>query len=42
MMIHDSIWIESPEAEANDAMAITKEAMTTVVDLAVPLEVKFE
>jgi DNA polymerase I-like protein with 3'-5' exonuclease and polymerase domains len=42
MMMHDSIWIESPEEETKDAMAITRELMTTIVDLDVPLEVKFE
>ncbi len=30
------------EEETRDAMAISKEVMTTVVELDVPLEVKFE
>ncbi len=34
MMIHDSIWIESPGEETREAMAISREVMTAVVDLA--------
>ena len=42
MMIHDSIWVEAPEAEQETARTVMEEAMTTVVDLSVPLEIRFE
>jgi DNA polymerase I len=42
LMIHDSIWVESPVEEADAASTIMTEAMTSVAKLHVPLEVKFE
>jgi DNA polymerase I len=42
MMIHDSIWVEAPEEEANEARQIMDKIMTTAADLKVPLQVKFE
>jgi DNA polymerase I len=42
MMIHDSIWVEAPEEEAEEARLIMEKIMTTAADLRVPLQVKFE
>ncbi len=42
MMIHDSIWVESPESEAQQARELLQDMMTSVVELDVPLEVKFD
>jgi DNA polymerase-1 len=42
MMIHDSIWIEAPIAEKEEARKIMAEVMTTVVELSVALDVKLD
>ena len=42
MMIHDSIWLEAPIAEEEEARKILEELMTTAEGLSVRLEVEFD
>jgi DNA polymerase I len=42
MMIHDSLWIEAPEKEAEQAGHLTRTMMITAAKLRVPLEVEVE
>jgi len=41
MMIHDALWVEAPQGEADQARYLMKKMMTTAGKLAVPLEVDF-
>jgi len=42
MMIHDALWVESPQEEAEQATYLMKKMMTTAGKLAIPLAVDFE
>jgi DNA polymerase-1 len=42
MMIHDSIWVETPSDEEPEIRSIMEDVMTTAGELDVPLEVDFE
>jgi DNA polymerase I-like protein with 3'-5' exonuclease and polymerase domains len=42
MMIHDSLWVESPGREAEEVRSIMHSVMTTAGELDVPLKVEFE
>lgn len=43
MILHDAIWIEAPEAEAEEAQRLLEKAMKhAVVTPFVPLEVDFD
>ena len=39
MIIHDAIWIEAQEEEADGVRHVMKRIMTTAAQLSVPLEV---
>ena len=39
MMIHDALWVESPEEEAERVRHLVKRMMTTAANLDVPLDV---
>ena len=39
MMIHDALWAEAPEEEANEVRHLTRSMMTTAAKLRVPLDV---
>jgi DNA polymerase-1 len=41
MMIHDALWVEAPQKEAEQARYLMKKMMTTAAKLKVPLEVDF-
>jgi DNA polymerase I len=41
MMIHDALWVESPQEEADQARYLMKKMMTTATKLKVPLTVDF-
>ena len=41
MMIHDALWVESPNEEAEQVGYLMKKMMTTAAKLKVPLEVDF-
>ena len=42
MMIHDALWVEALQEEANEARHLVSKMMITAGKLAVPLEVDFE
>lgn len=43
MILHDAVWVESPEVEAEQARRLLEHAMKNAVDMPfVPLEVEFE
>ncbi len=43
MIIHDAIWVEAPEEEAERARTLMEDAMKNAVEfLLVPLEVEFD
>lgn len=41
MLIHDSLWVEAPKAEVEQAKHLMRRMMTTALKFAVPLEVDF-
>jgi len=41
MMIHDALWVEAPQEEAEQVRHLMRKMMTTAAKLAVPLEVDF-
>ena len=43
MILHDAIWVEAPEEEAEEAPRLLEQAMKHAVEMPfVPLEVEFE
>ncbi len=40
MTIHDSMWVECPEKEAEQVRLVVRRMMTTAAKLEVPLEVE--
>ena len=42
MMIHDALWAECPEEEAEQVRHLLRKMMTTAAKLRVPLEVDIE
>lgn len=42
MMIHDSLWVETPQEEAEQVKYLMKKIMTTAAELSVPLDVDIE
>ncbi len=41
MVIHDALWVECPEEEAEQVRHLVRSMMTTAGNLIVPLEVEF-
>lgn len=39
MMIHDAVWVEAPEEEANEVRHLVRRVMTTAPKLGVPWDV---
>jgi DNA polymerase I-like protein with 3'-5' exonuclease and polymerase domains len=42
MMIHDSVWVEAPVAEAEMVRELMRTSMELALELSVPLRVDFE
>ncbi len=42
MIIHDALWVECPENEAEQVRHLVRKMMTTAAQLEVPLEVEIK